>query len=291
MPETLNFRRFCPVGTRLVGEVSGFFLCCAWALRFVSATVWRLGSALRVGGVACLTVAFRAGGAGVLSFASPKESSQRKGDPRVGARYAGPLRYSKPAGAAELGPAGLKQSSPSFRRFLCCSAPLRGRKNVAAEPLKMVLAVFQRSTAKKHLFCFFLGRAFVPRRFSGSPCGAPSNAAAGGKARGLSEARRAEFRSARQQRVAQGSRRSRPRSLGSPSSLATFFLAKQEESTPARKAEPPRKTRAASSVSETPRRSATADEKQGVITSPPGKSPPIPPASSRQTRTSPPPPA
>jgi hypothetical protein len=32
--------------------------------------------------------------AGVLSFASPKESSQRKGDPRVGAGFAGPLRYS-----------------------------------------------------------------------------------------------------------------------------------------------------------------------------------------------------
>jgi hypothetical protein len=53
------------------------------------------------------------------------------------------------------------------------------------------------------------------------------------KARGLFEARRAEFRSARQYRVAQGSRQRRPRNLGSPSSLATFFLAKQEESTPA----------------------------------------------------------
>jgi hypothetical protein len=57
------------------------------------------------------------------------------------------------------------------------------------------------------------------------------------KGRGLSEGRSPEFRSPRQQRVAQGSRRSRPRSLGSPSSLATFFLAKQEESTPALKAE------------------------------------------------------
>jgi hypothetical protein len=55
-----------------------------------------------------LTLAFRASSAGallaellfsalragVLSFASPKESSQRKGDPRVGARCAGSLRYS-----------------------------------------------------------------------------------------------------------------------------------------------------------------------------------------------------
>jgi hypothetical protein len=65
---------------------------------------------------------------------------------------------------------------------------------------------------------------------------------AGGSRRGLFEARRAEFRSRPVLRVAQGSRRSRPRSLGSPSSLATFFLAKQEESTPALKAEPPRQT-------------------------------------------------
>ena len=41
--------------------------------------------------------------AGVLSFASPKESSQRKGDPWVGAGCAGSLRYSVWAGAAQLG--------------------------------------------------------------------------------------------------------------------------------------------------------------------------------------------
>ena len=41
--------------------------------------------------------------AGVLSFASPKESSQRKGDPKVGAGFAGPLRYSESRAAAELG--------------------------------------------------------------------------------------------------------------------------------------------------------------------------------------------
>ena len=52
--------------------------------------------------------------AGVLSFASPKESSQRKGDPWVGAGCAGSLRYSGLAGAAELGAAPLRQSSPFF---------------------------------------------------------------------------------------------------------------------------------------------------------------------------------
>ena len=43
--------------------------------------------------------------AGVLSFASPKESSQRKGDPGVGARCAGPLRYSAGRAACQNSPA------------------------------------------------------------------------------------------------------------------------------------------------------------------------------------------
>ncbi len=43
-----------------------------------------------------------------------------------------PLRYSKLAGAAELGPAGLKQSSPLFRRLLRCSALHMGPKSVSA---------------------------------------------------------------------------------------------------------------------------------------------------------------
>jgi hypothetical protein len=45
-----------------------------------------------------------------------------------------------------------------------------------------------------------------------------------------------EFRSPRQHRVAQGTGAAGT-DPGSPSSLATFFLAKQEESTPASKAE------------------------------------------------------
>ena len=43
--------------------------------------------------------------AGVLSFASPKESSQRKGDPWVGARCAGSLRYSASRAACLNSPA------------------------------------------------------------------------------------------------------------------------------------------------------------------------------------------
>jgi len=52
------------------------------------------------------------------------------------------------------------------------------------------------------------------------------------KGRALSEGQSPELRSPRQRRVAQGTRAAGA-DLGSPSSLATFFLAKQEESTPA----------------------------------------------------------
>jgi len=65
---------------------------------------------------------------------------------------------------------------------------------------------------------------------------------AGGLRRGLSEGWRSqtEFRSRPALRVAQGSWRSRPRSLGSPF-LWLLSFGEAKESTPARKAEPPAK--------------------------------------------------
>jgi hypothetical protein len=62
--------------------------------------------------------------AGVLSFASPKESSQRKGDPRVGALRV-PCATRQSRGLRNSGYA-LKQCSPFFRARLRCSAPLMG---------------------------------------------------------------------------------------------------------------------------------------------------------------------
>lgn len=51
---------------------------------------------------------------GLLSFASPKESSQRKGDPTPPpGRWPGSLRCSTGRAAAELASAGLRQSSPT----------------------------------------------------------------------------------------------------------------------------------------------------------------------------------
>jgi hypothetical protein len=115
--------------------------------------VWRLFSAWR---------------AGVLSSCfAKKKVAKEEGDPRVGARCAGPLRYSKPAGAAELGPAGLKQSSPFIRRFLRCSAPLMGTPEASRNDGSAQEKELAKSTAVKPEKC--QGRALPVRRrrFSG----------------------------------------------------------------------------------------------------------------------------
>ncbi len=100
-------------------------------------------------------------------------------------------------------------------------------------------------TTQNHLH-WFGGDAFrVPLG------GAEQRRLAGGFGLRLSEPQ-ASLASRPDDRVAQGTGQRPAPTRGSPSSLATFFLAKQEESTPARKAEPPRQTSTTSSVSETP---------------------------------------
>jgi len=69
--------------------------------------------------------------AGVLSFASPKESSQRKGDPRVGAGQSPvPCATRLKRGLRNSGFA-LRQSSPFLRLSLRCSAPLMGTRETS----------------------------------------------------------------------------------------------------------------------------------------------------------------
>jgi|GEM_PF-1301502 len=105
-------------------------------------------------------------------------------------------------------------------------------------------------TAKNHLHQFG-GDAFrVPLG------GAEQRRLAGGFGLRLSEPQ-ASLASRPACRVAQGTGQRPAPTRGSPSSLATFFLAKQEESTPARKAEPSRQASTASPVSETPRKGGT----------------------------------
>ena len=154
--------------------------------------------------------------------ASPKESSQRKGDPQVGAGYAGPLRYSAGRAAAELGAAPLRQSSPKAPGPPALLSASQGDpKGVRA----------QNSVREKECY----GRPEKMPKFEIPPFGhgwftgplerRRATQVLADKGRGLSEARRAEFRSPRQHRVAQGTGRS-PAPTQGRLFFAYFLLAK-----------------------------------------------------------------
>ena len=146
----------------------------------------------------------------LLSFASPKESKQRKGDPGRRPAARGPLRYSVWAGAAELAATRLKQSSPFFRPNLRCSASHKG-------PGK------RHGTTSGSLFqTLFRVSSLGVRRFSPSRRQRRATEGFAEIARGLSEARRAEFRSAREDRVAQGTGEAGA-DAGSPSFCLLFL--------------------------------------------------------------------
>ena len=161
----------------------------------------------------------------LLSFASPKESKQRKGDPGRRPATRGSLRYSVWAGAAELAATRLKQSSPFFRPNLRCSASHKG-------PGK------RHGTTSGSLFqTLFRVSSLGVRRFSPSRRQRRATEGFAERARGLSEARRAEFRSAlsdaqhreevlsgcaREDRVAQGTGEAGA-DAGSPSFCLLFL--------------------------------------------------------------------
>ncbi len=121
------------------------------------------------------------------------------------------------------------------------------RGNGSAQEEKRKCLVFNGrplKTTQNHLYRFG-GDAFrVPLG------GAEQRRLAGGFGLRLSEPQ-ASLASRPASRVAQGTGQRPAPTRGSPSSLATFFLAKQEESTPARKAEPPRKSNKEPPVAET----------------------------------------
>ncbi len=77
---------------------------------------------------------FLAGGsalrAGVLSFASPKESSQRKGDPEGGAGFAGSLRYSAGRAVCQNSPAAQTWQTEIPRPTCVAQRLPRGPKGV-----------------------------------------------------------------------------------------------------------------------------------------------------------------
>lgn len=76
------------------------------------------------GNVSCFAAVFRACGAGVLSFASPKESSQRKGDPVFGA---------------------------GLRPVPCATRAWRGRRKLGAAPLKHACPLSAKPCVARHL--------------------------------------------------------------------------------------------------------------------------------------------
>ncbi len=216
-----------------------------------------------------------------LSFASPKESKQRKGDPSSAPGYARSLALLVEPGGCGTRPFGPQTVLAEGPRPACVAQRLaRGpRKSVSVQtPCLTVFAAFLRSTAKMRRFppppsrgrlgggwvsvaqekpiptlaLPLKGRELTPRaqtlvrleethsapgRLSGplGRCRATQKLAE--KGRGLSEARRAEFRSPRQFRVAQGTGRS-PAPYGGRLLFAYFFLAKQEKVRRAASAKP-----------------------------------------------------
>ena len=148
-------------------------------------------------------------------------------------------------------PAAQTDASRKPPAVLRCSAPLRGTRKASRN---------NGSALEKTKKVFFSGRPLENgqnhfERFGGDAFPGPhverrATELMADKGRGLSEGRGPEFRSPRQQRVAQGSRRSRPRSLGSPFLCLLSFGEAKESKTP-RRAEPPRQTSTTLTVAET----------------------------------------
>ncbi len=200
-------------------------------LRGVSLTddavlVLRQGSALR---------------AGVLSSCfAKKKVAKEEGDPRLrgrlrrlpcATRRAGRLRNS--ALRASDSPRAFSASSCVARRSTW--GPGKASRNDGSAQEKNKKGVFLAVDRWKQAKTILSGSAaafFLPLR------GAEQRRLAGGFRRALFEGRSPELRSRPALRVAQGSRRSRPRSLGSPSSLATFFWRSKRKYARAASAEP-----------------------------------------------------
>ena len=112
-----------------------------------------------------------------LSFASPKESKQRKGDPWVGAGLRPVPCATRQAGRLAKLACGSNNASRRPPASLRCSAPLKGPgKTSVAEQWLSFFGIFQ-GRPQQPIF-LFASCAAPP---FGSPCGAPSNAGAGGK--------------------------------------------------------------------------------------------------------------
>src|SRR5574343_1221948 len=151
------------------------------------------------------------------SCVAKKKVSKEEGDPGRRRALPGTLRYSVGAGAAELGPVGLRQSSPFSRPSLRCSASHKGPERRHG-PTSSVL--FQ---------TLFRVSSLGVRWFSTSHRQRRETEDFAERARELSAGRSPEFRSAREDRVAQGTRAAGT-DAGSPFlCLLSFGEAKESE--------------------------------------------------------------
>ncbi len=177
----------------------------------------------------------------LLSFASPKESKQRKGDPGSVPASRVPCATRFGRGLRNSGLKPLKQCSPFSRPSLRCSAPPKGpgkpsgaERGIATIGTggNLIFAPFGPSTATGQFFQLWLSRdAFrAPLR------GAEQRRNAGGFRLALFEPQ-ASLASRPAFRVAQGTGRSPAPTQGSPF-LWLLSFGEAKESTPARKAEP-----------------------------------------------------
>ncbi len=203
----------------------------------------------------CFTAAFRLKASYFLLLAQ-KKVSKEKGTPLARLATPTPLRYSPGRAAAELGPSALKQSSPTTPGLSALlTAPdggpgkasrfLGSAANLLFSPIFTVNRKITRhsresgnppAVAPKWIPAC-AGMTDKLRRLSGpiGRCRATEKLA--DKGRGLFEARRAEFRSPRRFRVAQGTGRS-PAPYGGRLFFAYFLLAKQKKVRRAASAKP-----------------------------------------------------
>ena len=165
--------------------------------------------------------------AGVFSFASPKESSQRKGDPRVGAlRVPCATRQSGRLAKLACGSNNASRNPPDRLR---CSAPLMGTREASwTDGSAQEETSFSSQLRENSIVAFQrLSRDALP----GPLRGAEQRRSAGGLRRALFEGQSPELRSRPTFRVAQGTRAAGT-DPGSPFLCLLSFGEAKESETP-----------------------------------------------------------
>ena len=180
--------------------------------------------------------------AGVLSFASPKESSQRKGDPRGGAGLCPVPCATRNAGRLAKLACGSDNASRQPPAFLRCSAPSTGTRK--ASTFKRFASENdshgQPEKKPKNEICNSGTSAQTRIVLSGPLRGAEQRRNAGGLRRGLFEGRSPEFRSRPAFRVAQGTGAAGT-DPGSPSFCLLFLGEARKSKTPRKGGTPSQK--------------------------------------------------